>query len=246
MTSKESSPSSEGSETFVDAAAELDEVTKGVEELNVESDFSLITLEKHFADCLADPNINHDSYLQGYRELYKFLTMLGTVFTWVATDVKNKIDVLQRYLDSEEKEKYKNVKEMIEYEIEQGSIKTKKKDDPSGSRTLLRLHRALEYIIAFLDAVQKLNDEDRCSVVSREAYENTLMKYHLWVVQKAAKVAMGLLPTKRGLVEKIVPNATEDEVKKAQVDLQKAIDTMQKVYDICQDFYRDKNLLDIP
>ena len=64
--------------------------------------------------------------------------------------------------------------------------------------------------------------------------------------QKAAKVAMGLLPTKRGLVEKIVPNATEDEVKKAQADLQKAIDTMQKVYDICQDFYRDKNLLDIP
>ena len=57
---------------------------------------------------------------------------------------------------------------------------------------------------------------------------------------------MGLLPTKRGLVEKIVPNATEDEVKKAQADLQKAIDTMQKVYDICQDFYRDKNLLDIP
>ena len=34
--------------------------------------------------------------------------------------------------------------------MEQDLIKTKKKDDPSGTRTLLRLHRALEYIIAFL------------------------------------------------------------------------------------------------
>jgi hypothetical protein len=28
-----------------------------------------------------------------------------------------------------------------------------KKDDPSGSRTLLRLHRALEYVVAFLGEV---------------------------------------------------------------------------------------------
>jgi len=242
---KESSPSSEGSDTFVDAACEIEAVTKGVEELEVSTDFSLVTLEEHFAKSLAMAGIGHDSYLQGYRELYKFLTMLGTVFGWVAVDVQNKIVVLQRYLDSAEKEKYQNVKEMIEYETEKDFIKLKKKDDPSGSRTLLRLHRALEYIIAFLHTVQGLSDEDKCSGVSRDAYEKTLMKYHPWVVQKGAKLAMGLLPTKRGLIDKIVPNASEEDIKKAHLDLKKAIDTMQKVYDICQEFYSEKELLNL-
>ena len=69
-------------------------------------------------------------------------------------------------------------------------VKTKKKDDPSGSRTLLRLHRALEYITAFLDRLEGMKDEDYCSVTSREAYETTLMKYHPWVVQ-----VITILPT---------------------------------------------------
>ena len=36
----------------------------------------------------------------------------------------------------------------------------------------------------------------------RAAYEKTLAAYHPWVVQKAAKLAMNLLPTKNGLVLK--------------------------------------------
>ena len=67
--------------------------------------------------------------------------------------------------------------------VEHDLIKTKKKDDPSGSRTLLRLHRALEYIIAFLHKLDDIQDADLCSVISVEAYEATLMKYHPWVVQ---------------------------------------------------------------
>merc|ERR1711868_242244 len=66
----------------------------------------------------------------------------------------------------------------------------------SGSRTLLRLHRALEYITEFLGRLEPLEDEAYLSTVSREAYEKTLMKYHPWIVQKAAKLAMGMLPTK--------------------------------------------------
>ena len=62
-------------------------------------------------------------------------------------------------------------------------IKTKKKDDPSGSRTLLRLHRALEYITEFLGHLESLEDETYLGAVSREAYEKTLMKYHPWIVQ---------------------------------------------------------------
>merc|ERR1712130_407102 len=87
------------------------------------------------------------------------------------------------YLAGDEKEHYQNIKSMIDYEVEHDLIKTKKKDDPSGSRTLLRLHRALEYIVAFLANMEDLEDEAYLSTVSREAYEKTLMKYHPWIVQ---------------------------------------------------------------
>ena len=137
--------------------------------------------------------------MKGYREVYKFLNLLGTVFGWVGSDVWAKIVQLEKYLGGEEKEHYQNCKAMIEYEVitkkkedlltnpyqkvEHDLIKTKKKDDPSGSRTLLRLHRALEYIIAFLHKLDDIQDADLCSVISVEAYEATLMKYHPWVVQ---------------------------------------------------------------
>jgi len=244
--------SSEDSDSFVDAAEEMDGnnqvngITEAMEDLQVETDFSIVNLDKCFTACMSDPNLKHESYVQGYRELYKFLTMLGSVFTWVASDVKAKIDLLNKYLSSEEKDKYVTIQMMLTYEEEKGMVKRKKNDDPSGSRTLLRLHRALEYIIAFLDACQGLADDDRCSIVSRTAYENTLMKYHPWVVQKAAKLAMGLLPTKKGLIDKLVPSGDPAEIKKASEDLPKAVEAMKKVYNATQLFYKEKNLLDIP
>ena len=79
--------------------------------------------------------------------------------------------------------------------VEHDLIKTKKKDDPSGSRTLLRLHRALEYIIAFLHKLDDIQDADLCSVISVEAYEATLMKYHPWVVQVHTNEVLASAPS---------------------------------------------------
>merc|ERR1712241_1639757 len=117
---------------------------------------------------------------------------------------------------------YQTIKTMIDYEVKNDLIKTKKKDDPSGSRTLLRLHRALEYIIGFLHKLEDIDDEGYCSVISREAYEATLMKYHPWVVQKAAKLAMKLLPTKGGLILKVHPEGSEEGIKKTLENFPKA------------------------
>ena len=39
--------------------------------------------------------------------------------------------------------------------------------------------------------------------MSQEAYRATLMKFHPWIVQKAALAAMNLLPTREGLIQKI-------------------------------------------
>ena len=57
------------------------------------------------------------SYVKGYREVYKFLNLLGTVFGWVGSDVWAKIVQLEKYLAGQEKEHYQNIKAMIDYEV---------------------------------------------------------------------------------------------------------------------------------
>lgn len=120
----------------------------------------------------------------GYHELYQFLNLLGTVFGWVATDVLAKMEVVQGHQNGENGDKYLTVQSMLQHEIDNKLIKHKAKDSNTGTRNLLRLHRALEYIIAFLEGVQGLEAQEKCCPLSQEAYKKTLMKYHPWVVQK--------------------------------------------------------------
>ena len=57
---------------------------------------------------------------------------------------------------------------------------------------------------------------------------------------------MGLLPSKQGLINKVVPDNDSAKLEKARQDFPRAVDEMRKVYDKTQTFYREHNLLDIP
>lgn len=66
---------------------------------------------------------------------------MGTIFGFVASDVTSKIEVLQAFRKGENGSEFQTIEQMIEFEKN-----GKKFEDPkyiSGSRTLLRLHRAL-------------------------------------------------------------------------------------------------------
>merc|ERR1719517_224028 len=213
----------------------VDEMTKDMELVDIGGEeFSLVFLADRFRKCQEDEGVTVQEYISGYKELYKFLCLMGTVFGWVGSDVYNKVVLLEKYLASDKKEHYRTVKSMIEYEVENNLIKTKKKDDPSGSRTLLRLHRALEYIAEFLGHLEALEDETYLGQVSKDAYEKTLMKYHPWIVQKAAKLAMGMLPSKKGLIQKVVPDEDQAKLEKARIDFPKAVEQMKKAYERTQ------------
>jgi len=67
--------------------------------------------------------------------------MLGTVFGFVASDVKVKVEILQAYRKGPNKDKYESVRGMLLYETESGYLKDNKTGN--ASRTFLRLHRAL-------------------------------------------------------------------------------------------------------
>jgi hypothetical protein len=65
---------------------------------------------------------------------------MGSVFSFVSLDLKQKIDILQNLVEKDE-ENYCSIKKMIEYEKKNHLLQ--KKDFVNGSRTLLRLHRGL-------------------------------------------------------------------------------------------------------
>jgi hypothetical protein len=103
----------------------------------------------------------------------------------------------------------------------------------------------LRYIIHFLESLPDIDSSEKCCHVSQAAYKETLMKYHPWVVQKAALMAMHMLPTKEGLVHKICGD-NEQELAKAIETLPKAVTAMKAVYYKTQEVYRKYELLDLP
>lgn len=69
--------------------------------------------------------------------------LMGSVFTFVSSDVRNKLDILNKFRtqDTEELTHFDSIKTMLLYEKD-GSL-LQQKGYVSGSRTLLRLHRGL-------------------------------------------------------------------------------------------------------
>jgi len=213
-----------------------------------EVSFSVDNLLHHFTECLGAEDSNElklDSYILAFDEIYKFLNLLGTVFGWVASDVASKIEVLRVHRAGPNAEHYAFIRAMVEHEVNANLIRHKSRDSSTGARNLLRLHRALEYISQFLLVLPGLETSDKCCPSSQNAYKKTLAKHHPWVVQKAALMAMHMLPTKEGLIHKFC-GESEEEYLKAASTMVKAVDKMNLVYERTQEIYQQHNILDLP
>lgn len=66
---------------------------------------------------------------------------MGSVFGFVSSDVKSKIEILEAHRQKENAEQFETFAKMMEFE--KSTTLLDKKDYVSGSRTLLRLHRGL-------------------------------------------------------------------------------------------------------
>lgn len=130
---------------------------------------------------------------------------------------------------------------MIEFEVA-NDITTRTGNLASGSRTLLRLHRALEFISSFMHSVAISQDDAKTSDLASEVYNVTLAKYHPWIVQKMAALAMYMLPTRRQLIDTMCKHNYD----KALGTLPHVVEAMKPVYSITQELYATNNLLDLP
>lgn len=96
-----------------------------------------------------------------------------------------------------------------------------------GACALLRLHRALELILQFMDRLSKSSDDERTSDIAAEVYKNTMAKHDTWLVQKLAGVAMYTLPSRKTLIETMC----KQDYEQSSLLVQKATDAGKPVFD---------------
>jgi hypothetical protein len=196
-----------------------------------ETPFSLPTLLKAFVELEKESEqlgeISTSGFIFAYRELYKLFDVLGRGFGFVKSDLVSKCDILEQILASDP-EQFSTLEKMVNWEVVNDKTITNPKDNLSGSRTLLRLVRALDFILLFLQNLENKPNQALGTSCS-EAYDKTLAHYHSWAIRKAAGVAFHLLPTRENFLHAMYPTTPSQQATLDDLHtLQKAVDTVNK------------------
>jgi hypothetical protein len=179
--------------------------------------------------------------------MFRFFHLLGAVFVFVANDVESKITILESYSkESEHGVYYRTIQTMIQFEKSKNILTDTKR--PSGSRTLLRLHRALEFVSHFMQEVSRLDDDNGTAEVARDCYKRTLAKYHPWYIRKSASLAMYALPYRRQLIERAYSGSIPNyETQKSISDsMNRLAQLADEVFNATHKLFDEHELLDVP
>lgn len=174
----------------------------------------------------------------------RFMNSLGTVFSFVSKDAVSKIQIMENYLGGEQRERYRTLQSMVEYELSSNLVDLNKRGShpESGCRTILRLHRALRWLQLFLEKLRTSTEDSKTSTLCAEAYNDSLANHHPWLIRKTANVAFMVLPNRNTFFE-VLNVGTSEEV----VDmLGEAMPYVSNVYDFTQELYSQHNLLELP
>ena len=156
------------------------------------------------------------------------------------SDVVEKIDILKDYRSSDLGEEYETIQSMINYEVKTSTTNNKKK--ASGSRTLLRLHRALYFVADFMKNIKIAERDAKLSGIAAKSYDHTLAKHHPWLIRKGVHIAVYTLPTRIQFMEKL----KVDNMAHTEELLGKVAELGLRIFDIVEKLYADHNLLDLP
>uniref|UniRef100_A0A0M3HQE6 GLTP domain-containing protein n=2 Tax=Ascaris TaxID=6251 RepID=A0A0M3HQE6_ASCLU len=203
--------------------------------------FDIDIVSDHFERAIiGERDVDLPLYIAAYRELNKLFALLGTVFAFVRSDVEAKEAILANLYASSH-EHYATVCSMISWECRDGAPKEQ------GSRTLLRLHRALQFINDFLVSLKDSSDDVQVSWLCRRSYERTLSQYHGWLIRKGVAVASYTLSSRRALVQTIVgtngPFPSEERVNTA---IRRMLNASTLVYERVQRVFSSNQLLNLP
>ncbi|CAI6368562.1 unnamed protein product [Macrosiphum euphorbiae] len=169
--------------------------------------FSVAAVQSAFQESLVqDDDVDVKNYVLAYQELCKFCSQLGGLFGFVVSDLENKIGLLNQ-LVTEDELHFSTAQNMIIHETSNDLVFSGR----SGSITLLRLNRGLEFIILFMSKLVYLQPNDSTRHCAQEAYSETLAKHHSWIIRHGALFAMNFLPCQKDLYNQTLGNAPVEE-----------------------------------
>ncbi|CRK86173.1 CLUMA_CG000230, isoform A [Clunio marinus] len=203
--------------------------------------FDLLFVAEKFKNSLNhEDDVLINFYLEAFREILKFFQLMGSIFGFVSSDVKSKIEILEAFqLNNEKNEHFQSVKKMITYEQDEDLLY--KKDYVSGCRTLLRLHRGLDFVRNFLKKLETLSGSEKADKVCSQSYNETLANFHPFFIRKAAALAIYAIPTRDQLLQKVC-----SDVALAIQSLPEMLQVTDVVYNRINELYSCYNLHELP
>nr|XP_006196638.1 ceramide-1-phosphate transfer protein isoform X2 [Vicugna pacos] len=215
----------------------------------LESEFSLQVVLVSFKQCLNEKEeVLLDHYLAGWRGLTclprRFLSGLGTVFSFISKDVVAKLQTMERLRSGPQREHYSSLQSMVAYEVgnQLVDLQQRARHPNSGCRTVLRLHRALHWLQLFLEGVRTSPEDASTTALCTDSYNASLAAYHPWIIRRAVTVAFCTLPTRKVFLETMNVGPPEQAVEM----LDEALPFIERVYNVSQKLYAEHGLLDLP
>ncbi|XP_037349604.1 glycolipid transfer protein domain-containing protein 2 [Talpa occidentalis] len=191
-------------------------------------------------------DVELSQYLAGWRELIKFLNPLGSIFTFATSEAFSKVSALEARVHGPDASHYTSLAAMAEWErrvglLELPGVASPHPPRPSGSQTLLLLHRALRWSQLCLQRVATgARRGPEAGVQCSDAYGTALAPHHPWLVRQAARVAFLAFPGRARLLELACPGTREAEARAA---LARGAGTLEEVYNRTQGLLAARGLL---
>ncbi|KAK2155580.1 hypothetical protein LSH36_236g02033 [Paralvinella palmiformis] len=158
-------------------------------------------------------NIDTETFLKAGKQIVPIFDVLGTAFMPVKSDVEGNITRLSKKYNSDQ-EKFHFLKAILEDELERKCAQ----DKYSSTQALLWFKRTLEYITLFLQILiedhKSGTKTENMGPFIRRAYDETLKKYHGWLVQKVFSVVSRAAPWRKDFLKALAGGQDdfEDEV----------------------------------
>ncbi|KAM6949199.1 LOW QUALITY PROTEIN: ceramide-1-phosphate transfer protein [Aplochiton taeniatus] len=206
-------------------------------------------------DVLLEP------YLDSWDELIRFMESLGPIIGFFSGKVKEKLALIRELslkhrehlgrlspsdpagLDSPSA--YSSVLSMVKAELDRGLVNFSRRSQ-SGCRTLLRLHRSLQWLKLLLQGLTEGPDAQgqyrTPGELCREAYSMALAPHHPWLMRQAAELVFVALPGRQVFLDTVcVTNQAE-----ATPVLHTLIEAIGLVHTRTQRILNTHRMLDLP
>lgn len=201
----------------------------------LEKTMSFFTEAEHgFLPVPEDKRIETKSFLDAASEVVPFFDVLGpTAFAPVKSDINGNIKKLREKF-AKDPEKFKTLQDIVESEIVENSTKVKN----SATDALLWLKRALQFITVFLREV--LTGEEDLVKCAKKAYENSLKRYHGWMVQGVFSLAMKAVPYRKDFIDKLGRRKVDEET--VLKEMKECVDLLEANIEVVEQFYQKNDL----